>query len=197
MKWRTRIEQLMLEREWNQYDLADHCGYRQSNIVRILKLESPPSLKVQQRLAKAFDIPLEQLMPGSLPTYLGVPVLSKEQLKLWLNNELPIKDIVDWSPSPVSRSGLFAYRLSSNDSQPGCPYGSTVIIDPAMSLALNHKILCQLDNRTMVRQFVKVSDTYYLNALLPNLPAFEIDPECQSFQYIGSVICTLVEEVSP
>lgn len=191
MNWKQRLEQLMAEKAWTQYDLATASGYAQSNINRLLKLTEPPSPKVQAKIAKAFDITVESLL-GQQQPFISVPVLAKSQINLWLDGLSC--DIAEWMPSPINKSRLFAFRLNASDSQADCPSGSIVIIDPGSDLLTNHKILCRLnDGRTLVRQLTEASDSWFLTALQTGLPAIEVG-NAQNFTYLGTVISTLIIE---
>ena len=197
MNWLKLLEQLMLERGWNQYDLADRSGYSQSNINRILKSKTPPSTKVLLRLAKAFELPVEYFQGyGTGANVQSVPVLSRELLDSWLDDPASVESsMVEWVPVSQGNSPrLFAYALNSNDSQPGCPFGSVVIINPDLSVITGHKILCRLpDGRTMVRQLQYASDSWFLAALQPQLPMIEVG-KVNEFTYLGTVISTVINE---
>lgn len=194
MNWQQRLEQLMAEKEWTQYDLAEASGYAQSNINRVMKLKEPPSPKVQAKIAKAFGLTVEALL-GDRQSFISVPVLKKNQIDDWLNGVFIEPD--QWLPSPVNKPGLFAFALNANDSQSSCPHGSVVILDPVHELFVNHKILCRLqDGRTLVRHLTEASDSWFLTALQPGLPAIEVG-NAQSFTYLGTVIYTLIDEKIP
>lgn len=197
MNWLILLEQLMHERGWNQYDLADRSGYSQSNINRILKSKTPPSNKVLLRLAKAFELPVDYFQcSGPVANVQSVPVLSRDLLDSWLDDPACVESsIAEWVPvSQGNTPRLFAYALNSNDSQPGCPFGSVVIINPDLDVISGHKILCRLpDGRALVRQLQYAADSWFLAPLQPQLPMIEVG-NVQSFTYLGTVISTVINE---
>ncbi|MFK0570824.1 S24 family peptidase, partial [Endozoicomonas sp.] len=167
------------------------------NVNRILKSTTPPSQKILLKLAAAFKLPIEALqISAAAPQFLSVPVLTKDLLDTWLTNPASVDTCgLNWVPALYSTGNkLFAYSLNHTDSQPGCPTGSIVVIDPDKEMITGHKILCRLtDGRTMVRQLQHASDSWFLSPLQPQLPLIEVGT-VQSFTYLGTIISTVISE---
>lgn len=57
----NRLPQLRVERGWTQQDVADLIGTSRQTVVSIEKGKYDPSLPVAFRLARLFDVPIEEI----------------------------------------------------------------------------------------------------------------------------------------
>ena len=55
-----RLRQLMKERNWSVYKLAQNCGLSQSTLANIFKRNTVPSIPTLERICKGFGITLSQ-----------------------------------------------------------------------------------------------------------------------------------------
>lgn len=58
---RNRLRDLRAERDWTQADLAQHAGVSRQTINAIEKGKFDPSLPLAFRLARLFDLTIEQV----------------------------------------------------------------------------------------------------------------------------------------
>ncbi|MGV9384115.1 helix-turn-helix transcriptional regulator [Nonomuraea sp. NPDC003707] len=58
---KNRITELRAERDWTQADLAQRISVSRQTIIAIEKGKFDPSLPVAFRLAKAFDLTIEEV----------------------------------------------------------------------------------------------------------------------------------------
>jgi putative transcriptional regulator len=58
---RNRVKQLRTERDWTQADLAAHAGVSRQTINAIETEKFDPSLPLAFRLAKVFDLTIEEV----------------------------------------------------------------------------------------------------------------------------------------
>ena len=57
----NRLKELRAERNWTQADLAQHAGVSRQTINAIEKGKFDPSLPLAFRLARLFDLTIEQI----------------------------------------------------------------------------------------------------------------------------------------
>ena len=58
---KNRLKDLRIERNWTQADLAQHVGVSRQTINAIEKGKFDPSLPLAFRLAKLFDLKIEEV----------------------------------------------------------------------------------------------------------------------------------------
>ncbi|MEZ4554078.1 MAG: helix-turn-helix transcriptional regulator [Dehalococcoidia bacterium] len=58
---KNRLRELRTERDWTQADLAAHAGVSRQTINAIEKEKFDPSLPLAFRLARLFDLKIEEL----------------------------------------------------------------------------------------------------------------------------------------
>ena len=203
MMWKKRIEWLMQEKGWNQYDLADRAGYSQPHIHKILKRDEVPVPKAMRKLADAFNVPVEYFNTGiQRPTssVRSVPLLTPEQITLWLDQPDQIRQsISDWIPVMNSSSKSYALNVTSQDmTSPDktvyYPIGSTVIVDPEQERLAGYRVVCQLpDTRVIFRELQESAGEYYLAALQPSFSMIALGTEFNA-RYLGRVVTTIIQD---
>ena len=60
MDTHQRLRQLMKERSWSVYRLAQNCGLSQSTLANIFKRNTVPSISTLETICKGFGITLSQ-----------------------------------------------------------------------------------------------------------------------------------------
>lgn len=202
MNWKQKIEYLMLERGWNQSDLADASGYGQSHISKLLNRSTPPSNKTLTQLAQAFDVPVESFTETLTTKHNRIPLLKPDQILLWLNTPDTLVDKVnEWFPACLECSKKsYALAVSSNDmynsgsSVTQYPLNALIIVDPEKNRKTGSRIICQLpDQRIIFRELQESAGEYYLAPLNPSFPMISLGSEFHA-RYLGSVIATLIKE---
>lgn len=56
----TRLQQLLLEREWTEYKLSKECGLAQSTIGNIFRRNTLPSVATLETICNGFGITMSQ-----------------------------------------------------------------------------------------------------------------------------------------
>ncbi|MCF1431330.1 MAG: helix-turn-helix domain-containing protein [Shewanella sp.] len=199
MDWKERTQRLMLEKGWNQYDLAEHAGYSQSNIARLMKESTPPTQKALSKLAKALGVDESYLLSDSnTHSFPARPILAPGQVKPWLTNALSKENISEWvADSSSSSKRTYALHLSPIDSIPGARNGSFVVIDPDLPRRINSVIACLLATGVMVvRTLITSAGQYYLESLNnSNIPPLQVDLDDPNVHYLGTVTMTIIYDV--
>ncbi len=200
MLWKMRVDQLMQERGWNQFDLADASGYRQPHISRILKRDDLPSHKTLERLATAFSVSVEYLTSGiNRPAQTEqVPILQPSQISLWLSAPDTLREkITDWlSPGLTCSHQTYAMHVTANDMTGPVwhyPMNALVIVDPEKNLEPGYRIVCEKNGHTIFRELQVTAGEYYLVSLNTAYPAIHLGKEF-SANYLGRVIATLIKD---
>ena len=191
----------MLERGWNQFDLADASGYGQSHISKLLNRDSPPSNKTLIKLAQAFEVPAESFTGSLVPEHNRIPLLKPDQIPRWLKtSDTFLDEVEEWLPVSIQCSkNSYALTVSSHDMHnPGSviqyPLNALIIIDPERSRQTGHRIICQLpDLRIIFRELQESAGEYYLAPLNPSFSMISLGSEFNA-RYLGSVIATLIKE---
>ncbi|ASA25820.1 helix-turn-helix transcriptional regulator [Paenibacillus donghaensis] len=57
----NRIKVLRAERDWTQADLAEHVGISRQAVISIEKYKYTPSLELAFKIAKAFDVSINEV----------------------------------------------------------------------------------------------------------------------------------------
>lgn len=205
MNWEKRIEHLMQERGWNQFDLADASGYKQPHISKILKRDTPPSSKTLKNLANAFGVPVQFLTTGiDRPVQeCLIPLLKPEQITRWLEAPETLKDVIeDWLPAGTSCSNSsYAMTVFSHDMcNPGnpvqYPFNAIVMVDPKLPKQAGCRTVCQMpDQRIIFRELQESAGEYYLASMNPAFPLISLGADFNA-RYLGRVIATLIKEPS-
>lgn len=204
MIWKQRIECLMQENGWNQYDLADRAGYSQPHIHKILKRDEVPVPKTMRKLADAFNVPVEYFNTGiQRPTsgVLIVPLLDPHQITHWLDHPDNIRtSIHHWIPIIGQCSDrTYAMNVAGNDmvspdKSAYYPIGSTVIVDPDKDRQPGYRVICQLpDQRVIFRELQESAGAYYLAALQSSFSMIELGTEFNA-RYLGRVVSTIIKD---
>ena len=201
MKWYERVERLMQERGWNQYQLADASGFSQPHIHRLLNQEELPANKALKKLASAFDVPVEYFTTGiqRVSRSLDIPLLKPEQITAWLDRPDTLREqLADWlAISQPCSDKAYALAVTESDmTSPQTthqyPIGSLIVIDPDKSITPGHRVICQLsDKRIIFRELQLSAGEYYLAALHPSFPMISMGSD---FRYLGRIICTIIQE---
>lgn len=201
MRWYDRVEQLMQERGWTQYDLADASGFSQPHINRLLNQEELPVNRALKKLASAFNVPVEYFTTGvhRVSNSLDIPLLTPEQVTDWLDRPDTLRGkVVDWvSVSRSCSDKTYALTVTGSDmSTPQCvhnyPLGSIIIVDPGKAMEPGHRVVCRLpDDRVIFRELQLSAGEYYLAALNPSFPLIPLGP---GFRYLGGITCTIIQE---
>ncbi len=202
--WKKRIEQLMQEKGWNQYDLADRAGYSQPHIHKILKREEQPVPKALRKLADAFGVPVEYFTSGiqrPVGGHLDVPLLKPDQITAWMDQPDSVRDsISQWIPAVCSCSDkAYSVTVSGNDmsgpqSPNHYPMGSIIIVDPEKPRQAGYRVLCQLpDQRVIFRELQESAGEYYLAALQPSFAMIPLGSEFNA-RYLGRVVSTIIHD---
>jgi putative transcriptional regulator len=61
---KNRLKVLRAERKWSQADLAEQLGVSRQTVNAIEAQRYDPSLPLAFRIAKVFDMPIEQIFEG-------------------------------------------------------------------------------------------------------------------------------------
>ncbi len=155
-------------------ELARKAGISQSYVIEIETGKKNPSLEVLERIAKALDISLQEIISGSPPApakYRYVPVINRVSCGEWLDVgdlEFPPGFGADYELTDSSDPNAF-YVIAEGDSMVGgrIQEGDYLLVSPNLQYDPGDIVLAKSEQGIMVKRFMKRGSRVVLEPLNP------------------------------
>ncbi len=176
-----RIRTLRRQRGWTSTHLAKRAEISQPFLTEIERGKKSPSFATLERIARAFEVALPDLLDPARPARRRVPVINRASCGVWLDQtdlDFPVGISERYFVTDIDDPNAFYVEAQGESMTGGRIHpGDMLLVSPAAEVAAGHIVLAKGPEGVTVKVFQRRNGLVVLQALNPDYPDLIVEPD--------------------